>query len=355
MCFRHGLGVYASADQDKNALLDREEDGEEKQEDEKTLMEHSSGRKIKRKKKLASVSSEDGDSDNGEWILEAFNVHDDADENVPESMFSIGFDTLPFGSKEKQKVTVLMAAQQAVRPYEIRVKNPSLEAPRVSDRDGGGGVLGRIRAATSDSHLSRQLMGAYPGDAPPIEEAADPKGVLLLAQRYGYGEWSDDEDESTPDFFGETGPPKHVSRKKRVKKNRQANLPSSGSNGGLNFSVQVGLGSKPTPIRPPLTKRLDMESETKKIKKRRKKALIDKISQKNHAGVLISPIGKSLRARHQSENTLSKKENPSSAHSFQPPLSERPMNTIPTSVVRRPISKSIKEAREASEKKEKTE
>mmetsp|Transcript_11505 Transcript_11505/g.17674 ORF Transcript_11505/g.17674 Transcript_11505/m.17674 type:complete len:448 (-) Transcript_11505:263-1606(-) len=36
-----------------------------------------------------------------------------------------------------------------------------------------------------------RLPGAYPMDAPPIEECADNRGVVDLARRYGYGDWKE--------------------------------------------------------------------------------------------------------------------------------------------------------------------
>ena len=63
---------------------------------------------------------------------------------------------------------------------------------RSSDRDGGGGVLGRIRAAGGDMMPAR-VLGAYPGDAVPIEEAGNANGLFALARRYGYGDWSESE------------------------------------------------------------------------------------------------------------------------------------------------------------------
>ena len=69
----------------------------------------------------------------------------------------------------------------------------SVMPPRTSDREGG--VLGRIRAVASDG-IGRSLLGAYPGDAPPLSGAANVRGLEELGRRYGYGDWSDDEQES---------------------------------------------------------------------------------------------------------------------------------------------------------------
>lgn len=47
-----------------------------------------------------------------------------------------------------------------------------------------------------------RLPGAYPMDAPPIEECAKTRGVVDFARRYGYGYWSEDS-EDEDDSFGE--------------------------------------------------------------------------------------------------------------------------------------------------------
>ena len=64
---------------------------------------------------------------------------------------------------------------------------------KASDREGGGGVMGRLRDLSANNLVSRSLFGAYPGDAVAPSEAASAKGVFDLASRYGYGDWSDDE------------------------------------------------------------------------------------------------------------------------------------------------------------------
>lgn len=61
--------------------------------------------------------------------------------------------------------------------------------PRTSDRDSG--VLGRIRAASAGSLIGRSILGAYPGDANPLSEAASASGLYELAEKYGYEDLSD--------------------------------------------------------------------------------------------------------------------------------------------------------------------
>ena len=40
-----------------------------------------------------------------------------------------------------------------------------------------------------------RIFGAYPNDAPPIEQCAHKRGVMGLARRYGYGNWKSRIDE----------------------------------------------------------------------------------------------------------------------------------------------------------------
>ena len=63
--------------------------------------------------------------------------------------------------------------------------------PRVSDSEGG--MMSRLRAASANSLMGRNILGAYPGDLPSPEDAGDAQGLIELAGRYGYGDWSDDE------------------------------------------------------------------------------------------------------------------------------------------------------------------
>lgn len=86
--------------------------------------------------------------------------------------------------------TIISAGRVRRKPTKTRQK---LSRQRASDRDGGDGILGRIRAANTSSFSSRKLLGAYPGDAVPLAEAANKRGVIDLARKYGWGEWSDDE------------------------------------------------------------------------------------------------------------------------------------------------------------------
>jgi hypothetical protein len=76
-----------------------------------------------------------------------------------------------------------------------------------------------------------RLPGAYPMDAPPIEECANSRGVLDFARRYGYGDWKEssiyygEDSEDDGDSFGggnlfSSAEPASQGRKARRKKQR---------------------------------------------------------------------------------------------------------------------------------------
>ena len=112
--------------------------------------------------------------------------------NSGENSVSFGVDFTIGGSRRRPSTrdAVLKAAAES-RSYVAGGRRRKVVGQRSSDRDGGGGVLGRIRAAGGDM-IPARVLGAYPGDAVPIEEAGSPNGLFGLASRYGYGDWSDD-------------------------------------------------------------------------------------------------------------------------------------------------------------------
>jgi hypothetical protein len=127
---------------------------------------------------------------------------------------------------------------------------------RVSDREGGDGLMGRIRvAAGANSRVSRSLLGAYPGDAVPIEEAASPRGVIDLARRYGYGEWSEEEDEDDNESMS-TSPStlmEGFTRVRRTRRVRRKKTHTADTSSGLDsnridqsnvFSTRAGGASR---------------------------------------------------------------------------------------------------------------
>ncbi|GAX11431.1 hypothetical protein FisN_22Lh116 [Fistulifera solaris] len=149
---RHGVGLHTTT-QAENSTTDE------------VANQESSG--------VITTKKEEGD-----WVLNALTKdlspkRGDSKSKTPRIIFEFDF----------QKRT--QVAKAALTP-----KNKKKSAsPKVSDRDG---FLGRIRAAAGAN--SKSLLGAYPGDAVSLGEAADPRGVYDLARRYGWGEWEDEED-----------------------------------------------------------------------------------------------------------------------------------------------------------------
>jgi len=58
-------------------------------------------------------------------------------------------------------------------------------------------ILGRLRESATglqSTYSSTRILGAYPGDAVPIDEAGSADGLVSLARRYGYGDWESDDE-----------------------------------------------------------------------------------------------------------------------------------------------------------------
>ncbi len=166
---RHGLKSYATP-QAENNTTDEVSD------------QQSSG--------LSTAEKEEGD-----WVLSALTKdlspkRGDLKSKSPKVTFE-------FDIKRRTQV-----AKAALSPKNKK-KNAS---PKVSDRDG---FLGRIRAAAGAN--SKSFLGAYPGDAVSLGEAANPHGVYDLARRYGWGEWEDDEDVASSSYLSHS----------RIKKRRR--------------------------------------------------------------------------------------------------------------------------------------
>eukprot|EP00577_Skeletonema_sp_RCC1716_P010411 CAMPEP_0113378154 /NCGR_PEP_ID=MMETSP0013_2-20120614/3542_1 /TAXON_ID=2843 ORGANISM="Skeletonema costatum, Strain 1716" /NCGR_SAMPLE_ID=MMETSP0013_2 /ASSEMBLY_ACC=CAM_ASM_000158 /LENGTH=822 /DNA_ID=CAMNT_0000260345 /DNA_START=216 /DNA_END=2684 /DNA_ORIENTATION=+ /assembly_acc=CAM_ASM_000158 len=58
-------------------------------------------------------------------------------------------------------------------------------------KSGGYGASKMFQSVMTRVGSNGRLPGAYPMDAPPIEECADNRGVVDLARRYGYGDWKE--------------------------------------------------------------------------------------------------------------------------------------------------------------------
>jgi len=110
--------------------------------------------------------------------------------------------------KKKNRKSVLEAATEQEMTQKKRKKTI------ISDRDGG--IMGRIRDFSANNLVSRSLMGAYPGDAAPPSEAASANGVYQIAEKYGFGDWSDEDDDDEEDHVENT-----EDRTKRRKRRRR--------------------------------------------------------------------------------------------------------------------------------------
>jgi len=159
---------------------------------------------VSNKDRLAE-EEEAAESDSG-WILDALGVEEEEDftskptfdTNVGLSVgnggpkASVGVE-LTFGKKKTRKQSSSQIFRSVIDGSSISSKPKKPLKPPVSDNESG--LMGRLRAQGANSLVGRSLLGAYPGDLPPPDEAANPRGVIDLARRYGYGDWSDEEDD----------------------------------------------------------------------------------------------------------------------------------------------------------------
>jgi len=163
--------------------------------------------------KEASISkendgTEDGAGSDSGWILDALGV-----EEEDNSSSSVPFDTsigvsmgsggpqvsvgvgVTIGKKKKRSSSQkLRNVIEGSSSNGISSKRKKPMKPHLSDSESG--IMGRLRASGANSLVGRSILGAYPGDLPSPDEAADSRGVAYMARRYGYGDWSDEEDES---------------------------------------------------------------------------------------------------------------------------------------------------------------
>ena len=186
---RHGLGSFARERQDSKYLIEEVE--EFKSAGEGTMK----GKKVRRAKEDIVTRDQEEDVD---WVIQALTSNlpkkpSGGPTVKPAVSVGVGSDGVSVG------VEFSLGRRQAVIDAITSERKKKYSAgPRTSDRDGGDGIFGRLRAATgANSRVSRSLLGAYPGDAVPPDEAASVHGVADLAHKYGWGDWSDeDEDES---------------------------------------------------------------------------------------------------------------------------------------------------------------
>jgi hypothetical protein len=128
-----------------------------------------------------------------------------------------------------------------------------------------------------NSRKSRSLLDAYPGDAVPVEEAASAGEVAELAKRYGYGEWSDDDEEDDADEEEDDHEDTHDdsrseslvgsggTRTRRRKKVRWKVVDVVGDNEGDTNSDDGDGGEKTTMTTTTTTKKMLMKSATMKM------------------------------------------------------------------------------------------
>lgn len=223
---RHGIGRYASDNEEHATFEPRDE--------------------VLR----SSSTSDDVDSD-ADWIVSALMQEEgDTDPTVGGSSSSI----LRRGPAITTTVNVAAGKQQSRKKQApvvdfARITSQTemkrkIAGPRISDRESG--VMGRIRAAGANSLVGRSILGAYPGDAPAPGEAADPHGLFDLAEKYGYGDWTDDESDGDFDrkprrrrskasrLGGDRGSSSSPKSKRRTKKGSQS----------IGFEVEFGLTSQ---------------------------------------------------------------------------------------------------------------
>ncbi|KAL9180523.1 hypothetical protein ACHAXT_010976 [Thalassiosira profunda] len=68
-------------------------------------------------------------------------------------------------------------------------EEPTFDAAAPAGSGSGYGASKMFQSVMSRVGTNGRIFGAYPNDAPPIDECANERGVLGLARRYGYGEW----------------------------------------------------------------------------------------------------------------------------------------------------------------------
>ena len=209
------------------------------------------------------VEGQEEESDT-EWIEQALIAEDDV-EDVPSPMgASVGLSVgsagpsisvgVQFGSDEKRKKKRRKKVSDAVRGVSAATKKPKKKVgPQKSDRDSG--VMGRIRAAGANSVFGRSVLGAYPGDALPPDEAGDARGLADVATKYGYGDWSDDEYDDD-EYDDDAMPRKHKKSSKKRGKSKAQKMKSRSKSKNTSrktptSSISFGVELSPRSSNPP--------------------------------------------------------------------------------------------------------
>jgi hypothetical protein len=176
---------------------------------------------------ISELQEEESDT---EWVLHALTGDDVPASRTPSVDTAVGLSVgtsgpavsvgVEFGFGTKRKKKRRTSVSEAVKKVAPRKRKSS--GPRTSDRDSG--VMGRLRAVGANSIVGRSLMGAYPGDAPPPNEAACASGLIDLARKYGYGDWSQNEEE---EGYGYGAWSDEDERDKRRRKRKSSSVKSS--------------------------------------------------------------------------------------------------------------------------------
>lgn len=208
---RHGLGQYADSVDSQQAMVEassvatlkhQQEESQEEVDDDVDWVVEALAKDKKRKTKKSSVRP---------------TVSMEVGPKGPSMSVGVEFG---FGGNKDGRERRTSLAKAATASGTSRKKR---KLQRASDRDGGSGVVGRLRAAAgANSRVSRSLFGAYPGDALPLDEAASSNGVIELAERYGYGEWSEEDEDGDQGGDVRTH---HRSKSRRRKKRHHSNAP----------------------------------------------------------------------------------------------------------------------------------
>ena len=258
---------------------------------------------------------EDDDEDEEDWVVQALSGKEDQsspqDEeehdflNVEPTVSigtngaSIGLDlNIKFASRGKKKKNP-QSVMEAARGSKSISKDRKDVRVKGSDKDGGGGVLGILRAAGANSGVSSRILGAYPGDAVPIEEAASKYGVIELAERYGYGDWSDDEESDEEDNWTATSEKRGSGKKRRKSSNDgEKRKRKSRTKPDVSFSFDIGASSSAsTRQRSP---------KLKSSPARRRASLTSVDTPRAKASSLLGELSHDTRVRRPMERTIEK-------------------------------------------------
>mmetsp|Transcript_4665 Transcript_4665/g.8889 ORF Transcript_4665/g.8889 Transcript_4665/m.8889 type:complete len:687 (-) Transcript_4665:7-2067(-) len=255
-CRRHGLGKRASS---ANKYLPSETDNavDVDVEEEYFVQEHGVvGSKLAKKWKKKQ-----------DWVLVALSK-EPRRQRSPTLTLGMGSDGLTIGvdldwSGQKDRVKVALTLPP--KSSKVSARKQLNTTPRKSDSDGG--MVGRLRAAAGSS--MRSLSGAYPGDALSADAAGNSLGLGDFAAKYGYGDWSesDDDDLGPDDVGGGIG-------SKRRRRRRKSNQNKDPGKFWDNIDVSFSSGSSSDGRRrdSPRTNRPEIPLSTSPTLSRRKRS-----------------------------------------------------------------------------------